>query len=544
MVRELSAGWGTCSRTVPLADRPLAISYCNSTIAVGLESGNIIILDAITGTQTGVFSGHNNCVRSVTFSSDGLLLASGGEDCTVRLWDIQTGGIVRTFSGHKHSVNSVSISADSTRIASGSADETCRVWDIQKGGCYHIEKHFYQVSHVIFFPTNPQNLMTISGITVRQWNVGGNMTGSSHIGSCIAFSLDGTQFALCNKSAVTVQDTKSKAITAEFCVGSETVGQCCFSPDGRLVAASAGSTVYVWDITSSVPCLIETFTWHTEGITPLAFSSPSILISAYRDNSIKFWQIGSLAIDPVEAGSQPATHPSAQVMSITLQAADGITITSDSDGMVKIWDIFTSHCKGSFQTPLKDTFPKRDAHLIDCGLIIVWYGEGEIHLWNAEKQEPLFEMATSNVEDLKISGDGSKVFCLHAWSIEAWSILTGQNIGRVKFEHLYFKSSLTVEGSRVWAYHHKLVWEGGDFEIPGSPVQLSKEPPNRLHPKGTILWDIGLSMVRDVASRKILFRLNAGLGMPADVQWIEKYLVICFRSGKVLVLDCSCVLLQ
>jgi WD40 repeat protein len=114
------------------------LSYHNNSIAVGSEPGDIIILNAITGSQTAVLSGHTDEVNCLTFSSDGTSLVSGSDDCTVKLWDVQTGGVVKTFSGHTDWVWSVSISADCTIIASGSSDNTICLWNIQTGECQHV----------------------------------------------------------------------------------------------------------------------------------------------------------------------------------------------------------------------------------------------------------------------------------------------------------------------------------------------------------------------------------------------------------------------
>ena len=48
-----------------------------------------------------VQTGHADSIRSLTFSPDGKLLASVGNDNTVRIWDTQGGQELRNFSGHK-----------------------------------------------------------------------------------------------------------------------------------------------------------------------------------------------------------------------------------------------------------------------------------------------------------------------------------------------------------------------------------------------------------------------------------------------------------
>ena len=477
-----------CSRTVLLDDRPLAISYWNNTVAVGLSFGDIIMLNVITGSQAGVLSGHHSSVRSVTFSSDGALLASGGDGHSIKLWDVQTGGIVKTFLSHTVCVLSVCISADSSMIASGESDRTIRIWNIQTGECTCVITQKSSVNHVTFLPMDSRYLESVSAsYEVRQWDINGDFIGPESTGSHIAFSLDGTQRALCNGSSVTVQNTKSGITMAKFQVGSPSACHCCFSPDGRFIAASADSTAYVWEITSSDPHLIETFIGHSKSIEALVFSSSSSLISVSNDKSVKFWQIGSSSVDSAEANSKSATKNLARVMSTTLQATDSIAVTSDSDGVVRVWDILTGHCKESFQTPLQGPY-LGDAQLIDGRIIIVWYGGGMIHIWDALRQEKLSQVngPQSFTLCVKISGDGSKVFCLTPQSIEVWSIWTGQEIGKVAIISSDFIRSLTVEGPRVWAHYLQSEWVGWDFEVPDSPVKLSRNPPSKLHPNGII----------------------------------------------------------
>jgi WD40 repeat protein len=61
-------------------------------------------------------SGHSKQVRSVSFSPDGTLLASGSEDNTLKLWNVRSGECVKTLSGHGNIVYSVSFSPDASCI--------------------------------------------------------------------------------------------------------------------------------------------------------------------------------------------------------------------------------------------------------------------------------------------------------------------------------------------------------------------------------------------------------------------------------------------
>ena len=335
VVKGLSAEWGTCSRTVSLKDTIWALSYWNNIIVAGSYSGHIITLDAITGSQMAVCSGHTALISCLTFSSDGKSLVSGSNDGTTKLWDVQTGGVAKTFYGDGDWFLSVSISADCTRIVSGSYEGTIHLWNIQTGECYCTIDRWDSVEHVRFSPTDPDHIISISGGKVWEWDVNGNQVPPTYDGDNMDFSPDCTQLALCNGKVITVQKTDSRAIVAEFNVTSNGIRYCCFSPDGRLVAAAADNIGYVWDITSPDPHLVEIFICHTGPITSLVFSSPSSLISAFHDGSVKFWKIGVLSTDPVAIDLESTPLTSAAIVTVSLQARAGIAISSDADRVVK-----------------------------------------------------------------------------------------------------------------------------------------------------------------------------------------------------------------
>ena len=77
--------------------------------------------------------GHQKQVNHVTFSPDGLLVASAAFDNHVKLWSGLDGRFLHTLRGHVGPVYMSSFSADSRMLVSGSKDTTLKVWDCATG---------------------------------------------------------------------------------------------------------------------------------------------------------------------------------------------------------------------------------------------------------------------------------------------------------------------------------------------------------------------------------------------------------------------------
>jgi len=548
------AKWGTCIRTVSFGDDwTAAIACCNNTVATGFTMQDIIIFDALTGSQTAVLSGHTKHVQSLAFSLDGTLLVSGSNDNTIKLWDIQTGGAIKTFSGHTNLILSVSISADNTMIASGSKDRTIHLWDIGTGQCSVIEEHTDDVNTVSFSPKNPQLLLSASEDgTVKQWGINGHQIGPTYAGSYAAFSSDGTQFVSCTETAVTVQNTDSGATVTEFHIMNKDIKHCCFSPDGGFIAASAGHTIYLWGITGPDPHLVKTFIGHTDDITSLVFSSSLTLISTSgsEDRSVKFWQTSASPADPIIPNTESTLPTLAPIKSVSLQSKDGLAFSLDSAGVVKTWNILTGICKGSSKTEAED-ITCGDMQLVGGGLIVVWrepYSR-EIRIWDAEKGRlQTVDTPCGYTNSLRITGDGSRILQLGGNFILAWSIGTGEPAGKESLEggHDCKFSPLRMDGSKVLVCSGESPTQGWDFGIPGSiPTQFSEASSDRPHLDFIDVrewFNTSPVRVEDRVTGKEVFQLSGRYAEPTITQWDGQYLIAGYESGEVLILDFGHVL--
>ena len=317
---------------------------------------------------------------------------------------------------------------------------------------------------------------------------------------------------------------------------SHNIRHCCFSPDGKFLAGVSGLTVYVWDITSSDPHLVNTFK-HTWGFTSIIFSSSLTLLSA--GGSIQFWDISASSTNPAATNSEP-TPTSAPIRSVTIQANDGIVITFDEARVVRIWDISTGCCKESFHSPVT-YISCMDVQLISGRFILVWYKSGKIHICDARKGEYLqvinVELKTPDSIP-RISGDGSKVFWYTVDSIQAWSISTGKAIGEARLRQVdhgtLWLHPLCLNDSKIWVCFKDLSVQGWDFEISdSSPIPLSDMAPDRLH----LHYLPGQSRIVDTVIGQEVFRLSGRYVRPSCIQWDGWYLATGYDSGEVLILD-------
>ena len=546
MLMGLPDRWDACSRTILLQGNPSAFAYRGDTIAVGLES-NVGLLDAITGVRTSVLRGHTGTILSIAFSPDGTLLVSRSQDNTVKLWDIQTGGLIRTFNDLTCLVSAVSIASDSSTIALGTRSGSIRLWDVRTGKYHPIAKTRWgdAVTVISFSPVDSQRLISSSEKgNVQQWDVDGRPIGTSHHEKHkvddLAYAPDGTRFISCGDNAATVRDTKSGAVVVKLGVsGMESLSQCRFSSDGKFVACGGNATIYVWDITIPGARLVGSLVGHSKPITFLAFSSS--LVSGSSDQSVKFWQSSSFLAESTTIGhaAAPSLRGSTPIRSVNLFAEHNTVVTSDESGVVKTWDITTGTCKSSFSTPAKGP---RDTHLEGDTLIIAWATDSEsqhqYHVRDVCKGRPLqkFSKLPFETKDLKISGDGSKIFGLGPSHIEAVSIQT-EDARRVELEGRSI-SNFFVNGLKAVISNSQGM--GWDFGVSGAPSfgKFADRPRLDLVDRFTEHTAVEPHCIEDTVTKRVVFHIPEKYMKPGmKVEWDGRYLLVWSGSGEAVVMD-------
>ena len=94
--------------------------------------------------------GHSRKIKSIAFSGDGCLLASGGADQSIRIWNLETGESLATRVGHSDLVDGLAFSPDGKRLVSIGKDSTLRWWSTAEDA--RVLQHDDYVYGVCFSP--------------------------------------------------------------------------------------------------------------------------------------------------------------------------------------------------------------------------------------------------------------------------------------------------------------------------------------------------------------------------------------------------------
>ena len=230
-------------------------------------AGEVRVWDLESGQVIHTFGGQTDLVMDVAFSPDGKLLASaslGGTDrmfdATVKLWDVETGKekhtLVHTSESFGFGVRSIAFSPDGQLLASGSTwDETVKLWDVTTGQEVRtLTGHQGEVQSVAFSPDGKVLASTSRDNTVKLWDVtsGRVIRTLNNFTSSVAFSPDGRFLGTGHSSGmVKVWDVATWQVVHTFWGHIGVVSNAVFSPDGRILASGSGSqdgTVRLWSI--------------------------------------------------------------------------------------------------------------------------------------------------------------------------------------------------------------------------------------------------------------------------------------------------------
>ncbi|RHZ49195.1 hypothetical protein CDV55_100690 [Aspergillus turcosus] len=362
-IRVENLDTGKTEQILDVGDRVicLAVSRSGSQIAASTWMNRIVCFRAMeAGTnaravqykQSSFFCDFSSMADALTFSSDGMKLASGHGDGRVVLWNLTDDGMVvdkQLSPRHSDLICHLAFSPDDTKLLSACKGATIRVWDVAPGETEQIlQGRRFDAVHVAFFPDGRRVAEASGDRTVRIWNIALKQRTSAQAAVrelfSMAVSLDTTMVATGSLDGVVelwnVKQGKMQELTKP---GRDLIYSTGFSPDGTLLAAGIGEgEITIWSTADGKR--EGSFPAHQGPANILAFSHDGSRLSSaniqfseiYHDGLIKVWDISKGKLE------QTLLHPS-QVSAMAF-SPDGQKLALSSYGderTIKIWDVST-----------------------------------------------------------------------------------------------------------------------------------------------------------------------------------------------------------
>ena len=407
----------------------LTYTLDGNTLAVGYGNGDIGLWDMSTQQQTALLDTPSSSVSILAFSPDGKLLASGGsEDLTISLWDVQTQTLVGafeahthvgTFEGHGHKVRSVAFSPDGKILASGiHGHDIVFLWDVATRSriallANNINKKYKGVNSVAFSPDGTILASTGNDGKIWLWDartkrrIGVLKTNADGVTS-IVFRPDGKTLASLNGQfgdsefkggdmAVRLWNVKTRKQTAvleDHTAGIESVA---LSPDGTLLASGHhDGLVRLWDIQTQKQ--LATLKGHKAVVESVAFSLDGTLLASGGKDRARLWN--------VRKRKQIRTFKHKAIVESVAFSPDGRTLAAVDYNCIRLWDVRRNRAVGVLgpEPPHRGPFTLsiiRSVAFSPDGTLLASGGiDNTVRLWNVQNRQEIFRHERAQQGDI------------------------------------------------------------------------------------------------------------------------------------------------
>jgi WD40 repeat protein len=313
-------------------------------------------------------------LRSVAFSPDTRLLATGGDFMAVHTWSAETGQAMASFKAHAGSIGAVTFVGDS-ELLSGSADKGAFVWDAEPGWTLErtigtVDDATVLADRVMALDFNTDGSLLVAGGGVP-----------SRFGEVKIFN--------------TADGALVRALPEPHTDG---VFGVAFSPDGSRIA-TCGADKYVKVFATATGSMIRPFEGHTDYVLDVAWRGDSrSLASCGADNTIRVWDVQTGELSRSIPGFEK------QVTDVRFIGDSINTVSSSGDKTVRIHrtdngQVLRTLAGGTDFMYCVDSTP-------DSRYVIAGGFDSVLRIWNGTNGTVLHELSPESPPGETVAADG------------------------------------------------------------------------------------------------------------------------------------------
>ena len=410
----------------------VAFSSNGRLLASGGEDGLALVWDVATLREFRMLKLESGVVDAVSLSPDGALLAAGAHDGTVVVWEVATGRQLRVLKGHTGPINAVAFTSNGRTLASGSADHTIKLWDAAAGTELKTLSAHRDAVTSLAFSSDDRTLASGSvDKTVKLWDVNSGRelkTLSGHSGRVSAVAMCPAPSSMLASASwdhsVKLWDTASGREVRTLSGHTSEVWAVACAKGGRIASGGYDHSARLWDASTGQP--LRTLAADAGWVESVSFSPDGReLATAGADHSIKLWSVAS--------GEKLKTLEGHAdfVKSLAFSANGKMLISGGADRALRLWLVTDGHVLR--QIPAHDNWVGSVAFSSDNHAVASRSGDRTVKLWDIVTGRALHTFAVGNAQSgsasIAISPDGHTLAAGTADnSIKLWRLPDGAEL--------------------------------------------------------------------------------------------------------------------
>lgn len=372
--------------------------------------------------------GHINAIEELSFDRAGTLMFSSSRDGTVIIWSLEGSDLITPRANHIPVRWAGAVSSDGAILATGGDEPTIQFWDTlsgqRTGQVISVDETVYALQ---FSPDNTYLATADRAGDVRLYLSSGERLRRTWLSDgaavrSLAFSRNSSLLAYgdnVGKIFVVVPETGDYLIYNRYYRPNDTkiyaIRAIDFHPNGRWLAIGGDAGIAeIRDVATGD--LIREFTGHRESIYTLAFSPDGALLATGSfDNTV-------IISESENPQSQRTLSVGGPVYSLAF-SADGQTLaTGREDGGIQLWEVASGRPIGTLLTTHKA--PIEVLTFINESTLLSNDRDGELITWNIAN-------GTARLNPTKTAGAGTSYSVAYGPNAEMAFLVSGGRDSRV-----------------------------------------------------------------------------------------------------------------